>query len=169
MNKSDQGPKSPSLVNKIFGATPCLKSVAAAESLSEADFVKVDLFRAELEPGFENITSAADKGVIQVIVSGSRNQGERVVQVQYDYFPVDTSRVETYPIKTGVMAWDELVNGGGYIISSKKEGVETIRSATLGYFDSYEPQNFLQPVYIFEGDDGFKAVVHAVESTWVTE
>ncbi len=138
-------------------------------SLSEADFVKVDLFREEIQPGFENVTAYSDKGIIQVIISGSRTQGERVVQVQYDYFPVDIDSAESYYIKSGEEAWEELINGGGHIVSSHKEGQIVIRSSSLGYYDSFEPQNYLQPVYIFEGDDDFKAIVHAISSEWVEE
>ncbi|MFC1653336.1 hypothetical protein ACFL1M_00635 [Patescibacteria group bacterium] len=145
------------------------KGFKVVSSLSEADFVQVDLFRNEIDEGFENVTTTEDKGIVRVILSGSREQGQRVAQVEYDYFPVDIESAETYPVKAGVSAWEELVSGGGHIVSSPNEGSVTVRSAKLGFYDSYEPQNYLQPVYIFTGDEGFKAIVPAVDPVWIQE
>lgn len=145
------------------------KGYRVVPSLSEADFVQVDLFRKEVEEDVPNITPTKNKGIIRVILSGSRTQNERAVQVEYDYFPVDKESVESYPIKTGPQAWDELVAGGGYIISSPGEGMVTVRKTYLGFYDSFDPQNYFQPVYVFEGDGDFKAIVPAVDQAWVQE
>lgn len=136
-------------------------------SLSEADFVQIDLFRASVDEETPNITSTKDKGVIRVILSGSRGQNERAVQVEYDYFPINLEASETYPIKSGVAAWEELINGGGHILSSPQEGTVTVRKAYLAYYDSFDPQNYFQPVYVFEGDGDFKAMVPAIDPVWV--
>jgi len=37
----------------------------------------------------------------------------------------------------------------------------------LAYYDSLDPQTYLQPVFVFEGDDDFLAYVPAVEAAWV--
>lgn len=138
-----------------------------AVSLSEADFVQVDLFRESPVEGFPIITPIAGEGVVRIIFSGSSNRGARVVWMKYDYFPIDLDVPHTYPIKTPQAAWEELVQGGGYIVSGPDETDITVRGVTLGYFDTFEPQNYLQPVYVFSGDDDFLAVVPAVESAWV--
>jgi len=139
-----------------------------AVSLSEADFIQIDLFRQPLEADKPNITPVKTEGVVRVIISGSREQGERVIYTKYDYYPVNAAGFETYPLKTTQAAWEELMNGSGYIVSSdKNEGQATVRSVKLGYFDAYEPQNYFQPVYIFEGDDNFTAVVPAIDPVWI--
>lgn len=155
--------------NKITFLAARGKGYRVVDSLSDADFVQVDLFRANVAEDVPNITPIQDKGIIRIILSGSRTQNERAVQVEYDYFPVDVSAPETYPIKTGPQAWEELQAGGGYIVASPVEGVVTVRTIYLGYWDSFDPQNYFQPVYVFEGDNGFKAVVPAVDQAWVQE
>jgi hypothetical protein len=145
------------------------KGYRVVPSLSDADFVQVDLFRGEIEKDVPNVTAVENKGIIRLILSGSRTQNERAVQVEYDYFPVDINTVETYPIKTGPQAWEELVSGGGHIVTSPPEGEVVVRSSYLAYYDSFDPQNYFQPVYVFEGDGNFKAIVPAIDPAWVQE
>ena len=145
------------------------KSYKVVDSLSEADFVQIDLFRKPIQEGLPSVTATKGKGIVRVILSGSRTQNQRAIQVEYDYFPVDVESAETYPIKTGDAAWQELIGGGGYIVSSPGEGEVTVRSASLAYYDAFDPQNYFQPVYVFEGDGDFKALVPAVDSSWVQE
>ena len=139
-----------------------------ALSLSEADFIQVDFFREPIADSFEVLTPSPQEGIVRVIISGSRTQGQRLVWVKYDYFPVDLNNFETYPIKSGPQAWEELLAGQGYIISlAGQQPSATVRNVNLGYYDDFDPQNYLQPVYIFTGDNGFKAIVPAIEATWV--
>ena len=139
-------------------------------SLSEADFIQIDFFRKEIEPGIVSITSDPTEGIVRVTISGSRNQGERIVFVKYDYFPIDSLNFETYPIKSGQAAWEELISGGGYIVSPPQGGNQAIvRSITIGYYDAFEPQNYFQPVYIFSGDKDFTAIVPAIDNTWIQQ
>jgi hypothetical protein len=145
------------------------KSYQAVDSLSEADFIQVDLFRQPIETELPVVTPIKDKGIIRVILTGSRVQNQRVAQVEYDYFPVDSEVFETYPIKSGQAAWQELVTGGGYIVSSPSEGALAIRKTYLAYYDAFDPQNYFQPVYVFEGDEEFMALVPAVDPAWIQE
>ena len=55
---------------------------------------------------------------------------------------------------------------GVYRTISKAGGTATVRTVTLAYYDSLDPQNYLQPVFVFEGDDGFLAYVPAVALPW---
>lgn len=142
-----------------------------AVSISEANFIQVDLFRTPLGDGIlPVITPISGEGIVRVILSGSRSQGERFVFVKYDYFPVDTTNSHTYPLRSSESAWQELQQGGGHIVSFPRDKTTvTVRTVGLGYYDAFEPQNYLQPVYIFSGDDGFLAVVPAVDPVWISE
>ena len=42
-----------------------------------------------------------------------------------------------------------------------------IRRVYLGYYDDFEEQEYLQPIIVFEGDDGFLGYVHALDQTYV--
>jgi hypothetical protein len=143
------------------------KGYKPAVSLSEADFVQIDFFRNEIEDGVPIVTSKTDEGIIRVIISGSREQGLRVVGVKYDYYPLDQENFEDYPIKTPNQAWQELQVGGGHIVSLPNGNSVVVRSVELGFYDAFQPQTYMQPVYIFSGDRGFSALVPAIDNTWI--
>jgi hypothetical protein len=73
----------------------------------------------------------------------------------------------TYTLKPSSQAWEELTSGKGYILKYPAIGTTvTVRSIRLAYYDSFEPQTYLQPIFVFEGDEGFMGYVAAVASAW---
>ncbi|MCD8546300.1 hypothetical protein LRY64_03000 [Candidatus Woesebacteria bacterium] len=132
-------------------------------SVSEADFVRVDIFR--LAPNdFPTVTSEQDRGVIRVLFSGSREQGERVLRLESDYSSVDWSNFETYPLQSAQLAWQALQAGEGFIVTPPRGDEAVIREVTLAYYEPTQLQNYYQPVYVFSGDDNFRAYVPALDS-----
>lgn len=132
-----------------------------ANSLSEADFTLLNLYR-NTPKGVPTVTSVADQGVIQLLLSGSREQGERILELHSDYIPVSWTDVETYPVLTGQEAWQLLQAGQGYITSRGSGDAAVVRNVYLAYYEPPRPQNYYQPVYVFEGDGGFQAIVPAL-------
>jgi len=59
--------------------------------------------------------------------------------------------------------------GKGYIanLGESQSGNIVIRNVSLAYYDADQPQNFLQPIYVFEGDNNFIGFVPAVSSQWM--
>lgn len=135
-------------------------------SQSQADAVRVDLFRKPIGTT-PVVTANPTEGHITMIFSGSKNTKKRVLQLTYTYWLIDYQTSATYSLKTSNQAWTELQSGGGYIVRHPRGSVATIRNVYLAYYDSAEPQTYLQPVFIFEGDDGFLAYVPAVNPEWV--
>jgi hypothetical protein len=89
-----------------------------------------------------------------------------VVQANYQYSKTLDNDFATYPLKSIVSAWNELTGGGGYIAKRAGSNV-TVRKAYLAYYESNDPQDFLQPVFVFEGDGGFMGYVQAVDQGFV--
>ena len=99
------------------------------------------------------------------MVSGSNERNKQVIAGQFHYFPVDESQSSTYPLKAAQAAWDELNSGGAYVASVgiNKDGDNVkIRRIYLGYYDAGTPNEFFQPIVVFEGDRGFIAYLPAV-------
>ena len=136
--------------------------VRAVSSVSEADFVRVDLFRST-PTGRPTITHQKGRGVIQVLYSGSRDEGERILSLDSSYAPVDQTVFETYPLQSPVAAWQQLQAGQGYVSDKGIDPTAVIRSLSLAYYEPATPQNYFQPVYVFEGDQGFQALVPAID------
>ncbi len=139
-----------------------------AVSLSEADFVQVDLFRPDIN-NKPTLTEDPTKGIIRLIFSGSEEAEKRIVQAEYNYFPVNTQEKATYPIKTASQAWRELQTRQGYIasIGDNPTNILSIRRIYLAYYDNSTPQGFLMPVIVFEGDNGFYGYVEAITNEWL--
>lgn len=132
-----------------------------ANSISEADFVQADLYRVA-PADLRSVTATPDQGVIRVIFSGSRNTGERVLSFQSHYYPVTWSDPQTYPLQSASQAWEQLLAGQGYVTRKGKDTV-SVRSVSLAYYEPPTPDAFYQPVYVFEGDNGFQALVPALD------
>ena len=150
------------------------QNLVSAISLSEADLIKVNLFREPINLGDEknplnylSLPPNPDTANIWAIVSGSQD----VIASQYHYYPIEKSKIETYPIKTAQQAYDALIAGKGYIsnLGLNRDGKVTIREITLAYFDPNIQSQFYQPIFVFRGDRDFWAYVPAVTSEYYEE
>lgn len=138
-------------------------------SLSQSDAVRVDFFRKSID-GMPLLTPNADEAPVSIIFSGSRDAGKRLIQFAYNYWPIDYTASATYALKTSQAAWSELQGGGGAVVRyPQKGGKPVVRNIYLAYYDSFEPQTYLQPIFVFEGDDGFLAYVQAVDLQWISQ
>lgn len=146
-------------------------NLVPALSLSDANIIRIDLFRKSYD-NLPVISQTFKKSNVWFLVSGLRERGKDVIAGEYHYFPVDESQVATYPIKTGDAAWKELVSGNYYPASlgttSEKENIK-IRKIYLAYYDAGIYTEFLQPVYVFEGDKNFVGIIPAVTSDYYGE
>lgn len=135
-------------------------------SISQADAVRVDFFRAAIGD-MKILTPDPDQAPVAIIYSGSTNQKKRILQLAYTYWPIDLTTYATYGLITSAQAWQELQSGQGYIARLPASGnVIIVRNIYLAYYDSYDPQTYLQPIFVFEGDNGFLGYVPAVAPPW---
>lgn len=141
-----------------FAARP--PEMIPVASLSETDFIRVDLFRADLDK-LRVVSPSANRSPVNITFSGNQDRGKSVVEANYTYSKIVDNDYATYPLKTVEQAWSELQQGGGYIAEKRSDQI-TVRKVSLAYFESDGPQEFLQPVFVFEGDNGFMAYVVAI-------
>ncbi len=135
-----------------------------ALSLSESDVVKVNLFRKDYDE-FPSMTGKPSESNVWAIISGATSREQQIIASEYHYLPVDESQFSTYPIKTPEQAYSELQSGQAFIadLGLNKDGdTLKIRRIYLAYFDPEVETNFFQPIYVFEGDNGFTAYLPAV-------
>lgn len=138
-----------------------------AVSFSDADYVQIDMNRAPIDQLYPMVTPEGERGVVHAIVAGNARGSAQIVELDFQYHPVDYSQVETYPLRSAQSAWKILQGGEGYIAQSEVEGAALVRDVYLGYYDSFDPQEYLQPVYVFTGDDGFMGLVSAIDPRYV--
>lgn len=160
-------------------------NLAEAQSISEAQLVDVSLYR---QADKLNVYGAdPSKGLIRVLISG--NPQATYPLITYNSWPLETTKVATYPLKAVDKALSELKAGSGSYVFLKLRGQDayasyspvniasvSVRTVEVGYYDSDQLQNYLQPIYVFGGifrtkggsDGDFTAYVPAVDTSWVS-
>ena len=99
------------------------------------------------------------------IYSGNSDKSKKLVEATLDHYPVEYESVETYPIISSAEAWEILEAGKGfvaYIDAGVTQAV--VRKVFLAYYDSETPQHYLQPIYVFQGDNNFYGYVPAIRT-----
>lgn len=135
-------------------------------SLSVADAIRVDFFRQPIGD-MKILTPDPNEGPISFIYSGATNSKKKLLQFAYTFWPIDYQTTATYALKPANVAWQELQGGAGFIARYPNAGTTAIvRQIYLAYYDSYQPQTYLQPIFVFEGDFGFLGYVPAVSRDW---
>jgi hypothetical protein len=141
-----------------------LKSVS---SLSEANIVKVDYFRKSLAEGYKIVSSDVNGASISVLITGSLVESNKVVDVSYKYANIDRELFSTYPLKTVEQAYNDLSVGNYWPASDVETSNVVIRKVSLAYFEPITLTNYLQPIFVFEGDGKFVAYVTAVDEKYI--
>lgn len=144
--------------------------IIGAGSLSDANFIKVNIFRKNYED-YPSLTSDPKTANVWFIISGDPQKEKLVIAGEYHYFPIDETKSSTYPIKTPQQAWEELTTNKAFIASTGQNAnskAVTIRRVYLAYYDSGVAMDFYQPIIVFESDkeSGFMAFVPAVTSEY---
>lgn len=137
-----------------------------AVSITDANFIQVDLQRSPIADKYQVYTEWGDKGVIHAIV-GPSTTFSNILLLDNNFFSVDYSLVHTYPLRSIRQAWDIMQSGEGYIAQTKNEDLALIREVELGYYDDTRGQDYLQPIYVFKGDNGFMGFVPAIDSNYL--
>lgn len=139
----------------------------AVSSPSEANAVRVDFFRKNLEDNLAILSTEKDKASVSVLVSGSDVAGKKILDVSYKYTNIDRESYSTYPIKTTEQAVNDLKIGNYWPVSEVSTNDIIIRKIYLAYFEPVTLTNYMQPIFVFEGDNNFTAYVPAVVDKYV--
>ena len=141
-------------------------ALVPATSISTTQVIEIDFFQKDIDK-LPVVYPKANNSTINIFVGGGENQPQ---VIKADFFHQGIlSESATYPIKTASDAFLELKNGNAYILSPSNNKDVSIRNVYLGYYMENKEQNFLMPVVVFEGDNGFIAYVSAVTDEWINK
>ena len=91
-----------------------------------------------------------------------------VLDANFAYQKILTEEASTYPIKTAEEAYEDLKKGQGKVIAyNGNEKNIKIKNIYLAYYNAGQLQNYLMPVIVFEGNDGFIAYIPAIPDEWI--
>ncbi|MDD4027040.1 MAG: hypothetical protein PHO75_02510 [Candidatus Shapirobacteria bacterium] len=142
-----------------------LKSVLAQ---SEANVVRVDFYRKKLEDKWEITSPQTGEASVSVLVSGDENNDKQIIEASFKYANIDRESFSTYPVKTVEQAIENLKNGNYWPSSDINSENVTIREIQLAYYEPITLTQYLQPIYIFKGDNNFVAFVSAVTDKYIS-
>jgi len=144
------------------------QAIKRVSSFSEANATKVEFNRQNLDDKYPVVSSNPDAPPISILISASSVEAKRIIDVSYKYTPIDRQSFSTYPLRSVDQAWDDLKTGQYWPSRDSQNSSITIRNVYLAYYEPTNLTNFLQPIYVFEGDSNFVAYVSAIDPTQIS-
>lgn len=137
--------------------------VPATDRFDPIQGVKMNFFRPNLD-GLKIVTSQFFESQVNLTHIPTPDINTSFLNISYTFWPIAYDSYSLYGIRTALQAWQDLKDGYGAVISMGNNTPEkvVIRDIYMAYYDSEEEQPYLQPVYVFEGDNDFVAYVPAV-------
>lgn len=137
-----------------------------AASLSSAQMVKVDFFRnLKVEEEVFPVFGQNKQANVTVYLSGAK---EKVAETPLIYYttwnPIEENKA-TYPARPLEQAWQEVQSGVAPIVELKLKDADhfaepkelavekiIVREVYIAYFEDKKIQDFMIPIYVFEGE-----------------
>lgn len=162
--------------------------IVPTTSLSNTQVIRVDLYQNDiaynLNTGITTLTGAQQVAISLPlfyphppystmnfwVASGSNRAEVMAANFVHKSISVNSDNQATYELKTPNDAYSELKDGKGYIAAYDTETTGTdisIKNIYLGYYVSDGSQQYVLPIYVFEGKNGFIAYVSAINNNWV--
>lgn len=142
-------------------------SLVTSTSLSNSQIIEVNFFQNDIDklPIFYEKPNTSN---ISILVGGGSYQGQ-IVGANFVHQAI-SDQYSTYPIKTVSKAYEELKQGKAYTASYFGTTTNVaINNVFLAYYISSQAQDFLMPIIVFEGNEGFFAYVPAITDEWINK
>lgn len=136
----------------------------------DANMVAIDVFPPKIGT-IDTVTEDYVSSPNRVVFIPQRSTKDFVVKAQVAVYERSEDQYSNYPLKTGDQVFADLHAGKGYVIQGGDnlagKSLMKIKKMYLAYLipGFYTP--YIQPVYVFIGEDNFVAYVPAVLDTWV--
>lgn len=159
-------------MNVIFMQYDTASSKSAVlQDNKSANMVEVDFYRADIDGQFPVVSPKYFNSPNYVIMVQVGDQGYQVVGAQVHFFEKSEGQVGIYPVIDGKTALEKLATGSGYIVSGADKATSrvSVKQMFMGYYDPDTYQDYLQPVYVFLGDNNFVGYVPAVTDRYLID
>jgi len=142
-------------------------NVTPASSFSKTQLIQVFFFQKDVD-NLPIYYSNPSGSTMMFMIAGGDNQSQ-IIQANF-YHQTISDKNETYPIKTGEQAFEELQKGNAYIASYDGTNKNiSIKNISLDYYIQDDSQTYLMPIFVFEGDNNFFAYLPAVTDEWINK
>lgn len=147
------------------------KLFSPATKEKSANSARVNFFRPDLD-GLPLLTPEHNKSYIYAIVTPHFDEDKQVVEAHYNFWPIDFSNFGTYPLRSSDKAWEDVKDGNGVVATfgqNPQDAEIIIRKVYLAYYDSGLPETYMQPIFVFDGDNGFVAYANAIADEYLSQ
>lgn len=143
--------------------------LTSVSALSESNVIKIEFYREFLDDKWEIVSPQNGTASVSILVSGSTETEKEVIEANFKYANIDRESYSTYPIKTANEAIIDLRAGNYWPASDVSLEAVTIRSMELAYYEPVTLTQYLQPIYVFKGDNNFVAYVPAIAGKYISQ
>lgn len=162
---------------------PTTQQTTPVASQLQANITKVNIPRQPIN-GIPFISPYIDKNLINFTFTGvttsanTRDFQNRMLKAEIMFWPINNAPtvLGVYPLRSTQRAWEMLTQGKATVLSPSNPGDEyNVRKIYLAYYEPPVYQQYIQPVWVFEGDKPsdsnflFRAFVPAVQEGLVKE
>lgn len=154
--------------NTIFLTfNPEENKIHVSETNKGANMAEVDFYRPDIE-AYPIVSASYFNSQNYVTMILYADGTAKIVKAQVQYFEKSETQIGFYPLKSGDEVWKLMQTGKGLIVSSPESSTSIkIKKMFLGYLDPDFYQEYLQPVYVFLGDENFVGYVPAVTDIYL--
>lgn len=146
---------------------------ASAEIVQDpqsANMVAVDFFPPKIND-IDTVTEDFVSSPNRVVFIPQGGANDFVVKAQVEIFERSEEQISDYPLKTGDQVFQDLHAGKGFFIQGMEsingKNLIKIKKMYLAYLIPGLYTTYIQPVYVFIGEDNFVAYVPAVSDAWI--
>ena len=135
-----------------------------------ANMVAVDFFPPNIND-IQSVTEEYFGSPNRIVFIPKNTSSDYVLKAQVQVFERSEEQFSPYALRTGDQAYADLQAGKGFLIQGK-EGLTNrtnikIIKMTTAYLIPSTYTEYIQPVYVFIGDEGFVAYVPAVQNSLI--
>lgn len=142
------------------------RQISTLESSEGANMVELDYYREDVD--VYPVVTTTYYNSPHYVIAAMRGTSLDIVKAQVAYFERSKDQVGIYPLRTSDQAFEDLKTGKGMVISSSQpDGEVKIKKVFLAYYDPDTYQEYMQPVYVFLGENKFVAYVMAVTDEYL--
>lgn len=156
-------------ITKPYYYTIQNSQLTPTNSVGDAQIIEVDFFQKDLDD-LSIYYPRPYNSTMNIFIGGGGEIQPQILQAQYFHQEVSTESA-TYPIKTAEDAFTELKAGKAYIANPASQGKNEIflQEISLGYYMSDKAQDYVMPIVVFKGTDGFIAYLSAIKDEWTNK
>lgn len=131
-----------------------------------ANMAEVDFFPQDID-GRPTVTSTYYNSPHFVLLLFTGRE-MTVARAAVSYHERSADQMGMYPLRTPAQAWEDLQAGKGRVVSSSRQSGEVkVQRVFMAYYQPETYQEYIQPVYVFLGEERFVAYVPAITQEYL--